>query len=65
MVNMAILTAADWLARAEEAQALAETLTDVGARQTMLHIAQGYTRLARHSAQWTQTGVVPAQSDDD
>ena len=46
----AILTSAEWLARAEEARRLASGLPDTTARQTMLNIAAGYEKLARYAA---------------
>jgi len=47
---MAIPTASEWLVRAEEARQLADILRDVGARYTMLTIASGYEKMARHAA---------------
>lgn len=63
MLRMASLTAADWHARAEEARVLATQLTDIGARQTMLAIADGYERLARHAVEWAD--VMPFHTEDD
>ena len=64
MSRMQLLTAAHWLACAEEARALAQQLADAGARQTMLGIAEGYERLARHAAAWAPAEVVPDQAED-
>jgi len=41
--------AAHWRERAEEARAIAETLTDPVARETMLRIAQEYEKLAKRA----------------
>lgn len=62
---MPLLTAAEWMMRAEEARELAGRLRDVGARQTMRAIADGYEKLARHAASWADAGVPPNLSDDD
>ena len=50
MVHKAILTSAQWLARAEEARKLAGSLPDLAARKTMLDIAASYEKLARYAA---------------
>lgn len=54
---MTFPTAADWLARADEARALAQRLVEPSARATMLGIAEGYEKLARHAALWAQKGL--------
>lgn len=41
---------AEWLLRAEDARQLADTMNDAGARHTMLVIAAGYEKMARHAA---------------
>lgn len=46
----AIITVAEWLARADEARKLASSLPDTTARETMLGIAAGYEKLARYAA---------------
>ena len=38
-----------WLLRAADAQALADELLDERAKRTMLLIARGYARLAKHA----------------
>ena len=43
-------TPADWLIRAADARQLADTMTDQGSRQTLLMIALGYEKMARHAA---------------
>jgi len=43
-------TPTEWLLKASEAQAIARTLRDLNARQTMLNIAAGYEKMARHAA---------------
>ncbi len=43
-------SAAEWLLKAEDARQLADTMTDAGARNTMLLIAAGYEKMARHAA---------------
>jgi len=50
MAHKAILTSAQWLARAEDARKLADSLPDVAARETMLNIAASYEKLARYAA---------------
>ena len=45
-----LLSAAQWLERAEEARLVAESLSDGSARRTMLTIAAGYEKMARHAA---------------
>ena len=64
MASMPLLNAAQWLARADEARELAQQLSDTAARETMLGIADGYERLARHAALWAQNDLVPGQPDD-
>ena len=64
MASMPLLTAAQWLARADEARELAQQLSDAAARETMLGIAEGYERLARHAALWAQGSLVPNQRDN-
>ena len=56
--------AADWLALAQDARAIAERLTDVSARQTMLGIAEGYEKMARHAALRPNPLAVRNQADD-
>ena len=63
MGSMPLLNAAHWLARADEARELAQHLSDAAARETMLGIADGYERLARHAALWAANGLVPDQPD--
>lgn len=63
MASMPLLTAAEWLARADEARELAQQLSDTAAKETMLGIADGYERLARHAALWAANGLVPGQPD--
>ena len=63
MASMPLLTAAEWLARADEARELAQHLSDTAAKETMLGIADGYERLARHAALWAANGLVPDQPD--
>lgn len=50
MTHKAILTSAQWLARADDARKLANSLPDAAARETMLDIAAGYEKLARYAA---------------
>jgi hypothetical protein len=38
---------AHWRQRAEEARAMAEVISDPGAKQTMLRVAAGYEEMAR------------------
>jgi hypothetical protein len=64
MASMPLLTAAQWLARADEARELAQHLSDAAARETMFGIAEGYERLARHAALWSANGLVLDQSDN-
>lgn len=64
MASMPLLTAAQWLARADEARELAQQLSDTAARETMLGIAEGYERLARHAALWSQNSLVADQPDN-
>jgi hypothetical protein len=45
------IDAARWTMLAEKARALAETMRNEAARQTMLDIAAGYDRLARQAGQ--------------
>jgi hypothetical protein len=45
-----IRTAAHWLILAEDAKATAEQIHDPSAKRTMLAIALGYEKLARHAA---------------
>ncbi len=63
MASMPLLTAAQWLVRAEEARELAQQLSDTAARETMFGIAEGYERLARHAALWAANGLVTDQPD--
>jgi len=63
MGSMPLLTAAEWLVRADDARELAQQLSDTAARETMLGIADGYERLARHAALWAANGLVPNQPD--
>jgi hypothetical protein len=44
------LSAALWLEKAEEARTIAAGLHDPEARRSMLEIAAGYVKLARHAA---------------
>jgi hypothetical protein len=60
---MPVPTTGDWLVRAEEARALASQLVDSGARQTMLEIAEGYEKLARHAAQRAKKSPTGDQTD--
>ena len=64
MASMPLLTAAQWLARSDEARELAQQLSDTAARETMFGIAEGYERLARHAALWAQSGLVLDQPDN-
>ena len=50
MTHKAILTSAQWLARADDARKLANSLPDAAARETMFGIAAGYEKLARYAA---------------
>lgn len=50
LLPMTIPTPSEWLVRAEDARQLADSLHDVGARHTMLMIAAGYEKMARHAA---------------
>ena len=58
-------TAAEWLARAEEARVMAEQMTGPLSRQTMIGISAGYYRLARIAAARERAEqVVPERADD-
>jgi hypothetical protein len=45
-----LTTPGEWLDRAAEARAIAASLHDPEAMRTMLEIAAGYERMARHAA---------------
>jgi hypothetical protein len=49
-----------WRARAEEARAIADEMSDIEARAAMLRIADGYDRLAQHA----EARVLTAPSKD-
>ena len=57
-------TAAHWLIRAEDARTLADEMRDLEARRTMLAIAVGYEKLARHAASLSDIGL-PLAGDDE
>jgi hypothetical protein len=60
--------ALDWLDRAEQAREVAGQLTDPGAKQAVLHLAESFERLARTAADrtgltyphWEQLQITPA-----
>jgi hypothetical protein len=43
-------TPGDWLLLAADARTLADAMTDIRARQTMLFVAIGYEKMANHAA---------------
>ena len=55
---MPFLTVSEWLAHAEDARMKAEQMVDPGARQTMLNVADGYEKMARHAVEWTRAGLI-------
>lgn len=54
---------ANWHKLANEARAIAAGMTDRASRQTMLDIAAGYERLARHAAVMSGTEI-PTGKDE-
>jgi len=51
-----MLSAMDWMIRAEETRELARRLTDSEARQGMLRVAEDYEKLAQRAASRALSG---------
>jgi hypothetical protein len=52
-----------WRRRAKEARAIAEMLTDAGARKLMLGVADDYDKLAQRAEERLLTGKRPTKKD--
>ena len=58
-----VLSPAEWLMKAEEARQVAATMRDAGARRTLLLIAAGYEKIARHTALMQKVDVAIDEGD--
>jgi hypothetical protein len=56
-------TPSEWLIRAADARQLADTMTDEGSRQTLLIIAVGYEKMAKHAALLRELNLPTDQGD--
>jgi len=57
-------TPEEWFARAAEVRAIAASLHDPGAIRTMLNIASGYERMARHTASGAEQNATQHNGPD-
>jgi hypothetical protein len=56
-------TLEQWLARAAEARAIADTLHDAATKRTMLGVAAAYEKMARYAASLPSTRLPTEESD--
>jgi hypothetical protein len=56
-------TPAQWLARAADARATADTMHDAVTKRTMLGVAAGYEKMARYAASLASRRLPTEESD--